>query len=72
MAARQRGATALLVVTGPRSPNAGETIPMSFDTALSGSGIAAASVNGEVAQPFSRGQRRWQRHRRSSTPVIRT
>src|SRR5690606_12472333 len=34
MAARQRGARAVLVVTGPNSPNAGETIPMSFDTAL--------------------------------------
>ena len=38
MAARQRGAKALLVVTGPRSPNAGATIPMTFDTALAGSG----------------------------------
>src|SRR5439155_556245 len=37
MAARQRGAKALLVVTGPRSPNAGELVPMTFDTALSGS-----------------------------------
>ena len=50
MAARQRGARALLVVTGPRSPNAGETIPMSFDTALSGSGIVAASISGEVGR----------------------
>ena len=33
MAARQRGAKAMLVVTGPRSPNAGETVPMTFDTA---------------------------------------
>jgi Peptidase family M28/PDZ domain/PA domain len=49
MAARQRGAKALLVVTGPRSPNAGETIPMSFDTALAGSGIVAASISGMVA-----------------------
>jgi hypothetical protein len=49
MAARQRGARAMLVVTGPRSPNAGETIPMSFDTALAGSGIAAASISGPVA-----------------------
>ena len=49
MAARQRGAAALLVITGPRSPNAGETVPMSFDTALSGSGIPAASVTGDVA-----------------------
>jgi peptidase M28-like protein/PDZ domain-containing protein/PA domain-containing protein len=49
MAARQRGAKALLVVAGPHSPNAGETIPMSFDTALAGSGIVAASVSGAVA-----------------------
>jgi len=49
MAARQHGAKGLLVVAGPSSPNAGETIPMSFDTALSGSGIAAASISGEVA-----------------------
>jgi hypothetical protein len=49
MAARQRGAIAMLVVTGPRSPNAGETVPMTFDTALAGSGIPAASVSGNVA-----------------------
>ena len=49
MAARQRGARALLVVTGPRSPNAGQVIPMSFDTALAGSGIPAASISGAVA-----------------------
>jgi Peptidase family M28/PA domain/PDZ domain len=50
MAARQRGARAMLVVTGPRSPNAGETVPMSFDTALAGSGIVAASISGRVAK----------------------
>jgi hypothetical protein len=55
MNARQRGARALLVVTGPRSPNAGETIPMSFDTALAGSGIVAASISGEVAQKLFAG-----------------
>jgi Zn-dependent M28 family amino/carboxypeptidase len=49
MAARQHGAKALVVVTGPRSPNAGQTVPMSFDTALAGSGIPAASVSGAVA-----------------------
>ncbi len=48
-AARQRGAKAMLVITGPRSPNAGATVPMSFDTAIAGSGIVAASVTGEVA-----------------------
>ncbi|MDA1183113.1 MAG: M28 family peptidase [Acidobacteria bacterium] len=49
MAARQRGARALLVVTGPRSPNAGELVPMTFDTAIAGSGIPAASISGAVA-----------------------
>jgi Zn-dependent M28 family amino/carboxypeptidase len=50
MAARQRGAKGLLVVTGPRSPNAGAVIPMTFDTALAGSGIVAASISGEAAR----------------------
>ena len=54
MAARQRGAKGLLVFTGPRSPNAGETIPMTFDTALAGSGIAAASISGGVANALFR------------------
>ena len=49
LVARQRGAKALLVVTGPHSPNAGETIPMSFDTALAGSGIVAASISASGA-----------------------
>jgi hypothetical protein len=49
LAARQRGAKAMLVVTGPRSPNAGETVPMTFDTAIAGSGIIAASISGGVA-----------------------
>lgn len=57
MAARQRGARALLVVTGPRSPNAGETIPMSFDTALAGSGVPAASIGGELAGALFAGGR---------------
>jgi hypothetical protein len=48
-AARQRGAKAMLVVTGPRSPNAGELVPMTFDTAIAGSGIPAASVTGTTA-----------------------
>jgi hypothetical protein len=48
--ARERGAAALLVATGPTSPNAGETVPLSFDTAISGSGLVAASISGEVAE----------------------
>jgi hypothetical protein len=34
MAARQHGAKAMIVVTGPNSPNAGELAPMTFDTAI--------------------------------------
>ena len=50
MAARQHGAKAMIVVTGPRSPNAGELAPMTFDTALAGSGIVAVSVTGDVGE----------------------
>ena len=49
MAARQHGARAMIVVTGPSSPNAGELAPMTFDTAIAGSGIVAVSVTGDVA-----------------------
>jgi Zn-dependent M28 family amino/carboxypeptidase len=49
MAARQHGAKAIIVVTGPGSPNAGELAPMTFDTAIAGSGIVAISATGEVA-----------------------
>src|SRR5262249_46980495 len=49
MMARQRGAKALLVVTGPNSPNAGQLVPLTFDTSLSGSGIIAAGVTERVA-----------------------
>src|SRR5262249_40511298 len=31
------------------SPNAGELVPMAFDTALAGSGIVALSITGDVA-----------------------
>jgi len=49
MLARERGARALLVVSGPASPNAGRTVEMGFDAALSGSGLVAASIGGPVA-----------------------
>ena len=49
MAARQHGARGIIIVTGPTSPNAGELAPMTFDTAIAGSGIVAVSVTGEVA-----------------------
>ena len=54
MAARQHGAKAMLVVTGPRSPNAGELAPMSFDTALAGSGIVAVTITGDAANGILR------------------
>jgi len=50
MAARQHGAKAIIVVTGPRSPNAGELAPMTFDTAIAGSGIVAATIAGDLAE----------------------
>ena len=49
MAARQRGAKGLLIVTGPRSPNAGALVRMVADAAVSDSGITAASISGAVA-----------------------
>ncbi len=50
MNARERGAKGLLLVSGPRSPNAGELVEMSFDSAVAGSGIVAAAIRGEVAE----------------------
>lgn len=47
-AARERGALGLIVVTGPRSPNAGELVPLTFDNAMGDSGIVAATVDGEL------------------------
>ncbi len=52
--AREHGAKALLVVTGPNSPNSGKTIEPGFDAALSDSGIVAASISGEVAERIFR------------------
>ncbi|HVR29480.1 MAG TPA: M28 family peptidase [Thermoanaerobaculia bacterium] len=49
MHAREAGAAGLIVITGPRSPNAGELVPMTFDTAIAGSGVVAASITGDVA-----------------------
>jgi len=48
-AARDRGAKGMLVVAGPGSPNAGAIIPMTFDSAIAGSGIIAASISDRVA-----------------------
>lgn len=51
-AARQAGAKALIVVSGPNSTRPGEVIPISYDTAAASSGIVAISVNGKVADGF--------------------
>src|SRR3990172_13420595 len=50
MNARDRGAKGLLVVSGPASPTAGELVGMSFDAAVAGSGIVAATIRGDVAE----------------------
>jgi hypothetical protein len=50
MNARDRGARGLMVVSGPHSPTAGELVEMSFDAAVAGSGIVAASIRGDVAE----------------------
>ena len=55
LAARQRGAKGLLIVIGPRSPNAGQTLRMTSDTALSGSGIPAVTISGNVADALFAG-----------------
>ena len=49
MMARERGAKAVLVVTGPNSPQAGELLPLTGDGALAGSGVLAVSISGEAA-----------------------
>lgn len=49
MLARERGAKAVLIVTGPNSPNAGELFPLTNDGTNAGSGIVAASISGKIA-----------------------
>ena len=53
--ARERGAKALLVVTGPKSTNAGELIPLSFDKASADSGIPAASISMKATEALFAG-----------------
>jgi hypothetical protein len=58
MLARERGAKAVLVVTGPNSPQAGELMALSGDNTLAGSGIVAHSITIPVAEALlaKRGQ----------------
>ncbi|MCI0451619.1 MAG: M28 family peptidase [Candidatus Latescibacteria bacterium] len=55
MIAREKGAKALLFVTGPNSPNAGALSKLGFDQSMSGSGIPVASVSGTVADEMLKG-----------------
>jgi hypothetical protein len=47
--AREAGAKALLVVTGPNSPNAGELMPLKADEGMASSGLVVVSVTDGVA-----------------------
>src|SRR6185436_14406938 len=49
MNARERGARAILFVTGPNSPNPGALAGLTFDSSLAGSGILAMSISNNVA-----------------------
>ena len=49
MLAREHGAKAVLFVTGPNSPNAGELVSATFDNSMASSGIVAMSITGNVA-----------------------
>ena len=46
--ARNNGAKALLVVTGPNSPNAGKLANLNFDMSMAGAGIPVVSISGEI------------------------
>lgn len=58
MLARHRGARGILFVTGPTSPEPGALVPLSSDTALSGSGILAMSISDRVAEALLAGSGR--------------
>ena len=55
MLAREHGAKAILFVTGPASPLAGELVALSSDGSLAGSGIVAASITTNVANSLLAG-----------------
>jgi len=55
MMARERGAKAVLVVSGPNSPGAGELLELTNDGSHSGSGIVAASITTKVADALLAG-----------------
>lgn len=50
LAARKHGAKAILILSGPNSPNAGELISLSAERSMGSAGIPAASISGKAAQ----------------------
>jgi Tol biopolymer transport system component len=58
MHARDHGAKAVLFVTGPTSPNAGELLSMSSDSSLSGSGLPIVSLSSNVVNALLGGSGR--------------
>jgi Tol biopolymer transport system component len=55
MHAREHGAKAVLFVTGPTSPNAGELVNMSSDSSLAGSGLPIISISSNVVNALFAG-----------------
>lgn len=53
--ARNHGARALLVTSGPNSPSSGELAAFTFDTSQSSSGILSATISGAVANQLFAG-----------------
>jgi Tol biopolymer transport system component len=58
MLAREHGAKAVLFVTGPTSPNAGELVGLSTDGSFAGSAIIAATITTNVANALLAGSGR--------------
>src|SRR6185503_21392074 len=55
MLAREHGAKAILIVTGPNSPNPGALVQPSSDGSLSGSEILAVSISTNIAEALFAG-----------------
>jgi Peptidase family M28/PDZ domain/PA domain len=55
LTAREQGAKALLVVTGPNSPGAGELVSIAFDAGMIDSAIPAASISLDTAEALFAG-----------------
>jgi Tol biopolymer transport system component len=76
MLARERGAKAVLVATGPNSPHAGELVPLTTDFTNSASGILAASINAKTADallaPSGRTLKQLQTALDSENPHVKT